>query len=537
MSVQLKKDDQIREIIRCGRDPVYFIKTYTKIQHPIKGIIPFDTYSFQDDCVNAFEDNRFNIILKSRQLGLSTICAAYALWEAIFHKARNILVIATKLATAQNFTKKVRTMLQSMPRWLLLTSYEHNQREIRFDNGSTIMAIPTSEDAGRSEALTLLIVDEAAFIDNFEQIWTGLYPTISTGGRAIVLSTPRGVGGQYYKLWTNAAANLNDFNPIKLPWNVHPDHDEAWFANETKGLGTKEIAQEFLCDFLSSGDTFLQPEDLDYLRVAIRPPIDRTGFDRNIWIWERPLLGTKYVVSADVARGNASDYSAFHVIDTNTCKVVAEYKGKVPPDQLADMLADIGRQYNTALLCPENNTYGYATVMRLRDTGYPRLYYDCARGNIYDYVPLSGTETPGFSTQSKSRIQVLTKLEELLRTKRLLSFSQRLFDELQGFIWNNGKAQAQKDSHDDLILSLAIGTWLTDVVFGTSSDHGKMTQALLSANVIARRDLDTVPGAPPSPGVMSNPYMKGINPYSVYRPAISGRGSQHGNVDLSWLIK
>lgn len=537
MIVVQKKDDQIREIIKCGRDPVYFIKTYTKIQHPVRGIISFDTYAFQDDCVNAFEEHRFNIILKSRQLGLSTICAAYAMWEAIFHKARNILVIATKLATAQNFIKKVKIMLQSLPKWLLLTGYEHNQREIRFNNGSTITAIPTSEDAGRSEALTLLIVDEAAFIDGFDEIWTGLFPTVSAGGRAIVLSTPNGVGGQYYKLWTNASAGLNDFNTIKLPWNVHPEHDQAWFDKETRGFGKKKIAQEYLCDFLSSGDTFLQPDDLDYVRTKIKAPIERAGFDRNIWIWERPTLGTKYIVSADVARGNSNDYSAFHVIDTGSCNVVAEYKGKVPPDQLADMLADIGHRYNTALLCPENNTYGYATAVRLRDMGYQRLYYDNARGNVYDYIPLSNDETPGFSTQAKSRVQILTKLEELLRNRQLNSYSQRLFDELQGFVWNCGKAQAQKDSNDDLIMSIAIGSWLTDVIFGTNADQGKMTHALLSANRVSRRDMDAVPGAPPPPSVFSNPYMKGINPYTVHRPVVSGQGPLQGSADLSWLVR
>ena len=191
---------QAKEIVKCGKDPNYFFKNYLKIQHPVRGLIPFNTYSFQDECVEQFIENRFNIILKSRQLGLSTLVAAYAVWMAIFHKEKNILIIATKLKVAQNFIVKVKTMIKSLPKWMLLPDIvSNNRQEIIFSHGSQIKAIPTSDDAGRSEALSLLIVDEAAFVRNFNTIWTGIYPTISTGGRVIILSTPNGVGGQYHK--------------------------------------------------------------------------------------------------------------------------------------------------------------------------------------------------------------------------------------------------------------------------------------------------------------------------------------------------
>ena len=244
------KQRQIKEIIKCGKEPQYFFNKYVKIQHPTKGTIPFKTYDFQDACVDHFRDHRFNIVLKSRQLGLSTISAGYAAWLAIFYKDKNILVIATKLSVAQNFIRKVKFVLHSMPKWLLLPEIINNNKQaLEFSNGSTIKAIPTSEDAGRSEALSLLIVDEAAFVRNFDTIWTGLYPTLSTGGRAIVLSTPNGVGGQYYDLWMQAQSGENEFNPIKLAWDVHPDRGEDWFKHETKNMSPKQIAQELLCDF------------------------------------------------------------------------------------------------------------------------------------------------------------------------------------------------------------------------------------------------------------------------------------------------
>ena len=148
--MSVTKNHQVREIVKCGKDPVYFMNKYLKIQHPVRGLIPFKTYPFQDDCVKYFNDHRFNIILKSRQLGLSTLVAAYSVWQAIFYKEKNILIIATKLAVAQNFIRKVKTAVKSLPSWLVLPEISaNNKQQVEFTNGSQIKAVPTSEDAGR----------------------------------------------------------------------------------------------------------------------------------------------------------------------------------------------------------------------------------------------------------------------------------------------------------------------------------------------------------------------------------------------------
>ena len=291
------KNRQVKELIRCGKDPVYFINKYVKIQHPTKGLVRFDTYDFQDVCLKDFVDHRFNVILKSRQLGISTLTAAYAVWLTLFYKDKNVLVIATKLSVAMNFIKKVKVALKGLPPWLVLPEIvSNNKQSIEFSNGSQIKAIPTSDDAGRSEALSLLIVDEAAFVRNFDELWMGLYPTLSTGGRAIVLSTPNGVGGQYYELYTKAEANENEFNPIKLPWDVHPEHDDEWFNNESKNLTKKQVAQELLCDFAASGDTFLSADDIEHLRQGIRNPLEKWGPEMGVWVWKYGLTEHKYML-------------------------------------------------------------------------------------------------------------------------------------------------------------------------------------------------------------------------------------------------
>lgn len=493
------KDAQIREIIRCGKDPIYFIKKYTKIQHPMKGMIPFDTYPFQDDCVQAFEDNRFNIVLKSRQLGLSTIVAAYAVWLALFRKDKNILIIATKLSVATNMMKKIKIVFQNLPKWIVMpTVVSETKQTIEFDNGSVIKAVPTSEDAGRSEALSLLIVDEAAFVRDFDTIWTGIYPTLSTGGRAIILSTPNGAKGQYYELYSKADLGDNDFNPICLPWDVHPERDQAWFDKESRAMNKKQVAQELLCDFLASGDTFVNVDQIELVRTWLADPKMRGGSDMNVWMWQTPLTAHKYIMGADTARGDGQDYSTFHILDVETAEVVAEYKGRLRPDQFGALIDEYGRMYNTALIVAENNSYGYATLMKLKELGYPRIYSDKQRNAAYigEYESSSeGAEGLGFTTNSKTRAQILTKLEEVIRNSQIRIRSRRFHDELRTFVWHNGKAQAERGKHDDLIMSLALTVWIFDTSDMHSGHGAALNAAMLAGMSSSKRTFDKVPNS------------------------------------------
>jgi hypothetical protein len=529
------KNAQIKEIIKCGKEPVYFFNRYVKIQHPTRGTIPFDTFSFQDDCVNSFNDHRFNIILKSRQLGMSTLVAAYAVWLVLFQKDKNVLIIATKLSVAQNFIKKVKTVLRNMPKWLILPEVVSNNKQlIEFSHGSSIKAIPTSDDAGRSEALSLLIVDEAAFVKNFDELWMGLYPTISTGGRVILLSTPNGVGGQYHKLYVGAESGSNEFNPIKIPWDAHPERDNEWFKATTANLSKRQVSQEYLCDFATSGETFLTGEDIDWVRSLVQSPVERMGPDRNVWVWKYPLSDHNYIVSADIARGDSKDFSTFHIIDSSAGEVVAEYKGKIPPDRFGDILNEFGIMYNKALLIPENNSYGYATIVRLRDLGYPRMYHNKRKGTyIGDYVPAQDINTAGFTTSGKSRNQILTKLEEVIRNKSLKIYSSRFSEEIKTFAWKGAKAQAAKGYNDDLVMSLAIGVWVYDASDTYGHDSNILNEAMLKA--MSRKsteyeDIDqTNPVMSPKPDHMSSRQEHNRKHIDKRQEKLLG--------DLSWLYK
>lgn len=187
-----KYDDDLKkaiklEYMRCSRDPVHFMRKYCKIQHPMKGKIPFNLYPFQEDVLTEFKDHRYNIVLKSRQLGISTLCAAYALWLMLFHNDKNCLVIATDQATSKNLVTKVRTMNENLPAWLkaqVSGIIEDNKLSLKYGNGSQIKAVAATDNAGRSEALSLLIMDECCEYDTKITVrnkTTGVVETISIG--------------------------------------------------------------------------------------------------------------------------------------------------------------------------------------------------------------------------------------------------------------------------------------------------------------------------------------------------------------------
>ncbi len=499
MSFKLSKQDIRKEIIKCGKNPNYFINNYAKITHPQRGLIPFKLYPFQEDLVENFLDHRFNVILKARQLGISTITAGFVVWQMLFHKEKNVLVIATKFGTAANLVKKVKNILKNVPEWLRIAHVTiDNRTSFELSNGSQIKASSTSGDAGRSEALSLLVVDEAAHIDGLDELWMGLYPTLSTGGRCIALSTPNGVGNWFHKIYSEAESSSNDFFPTVLPWQVHPDRDKEWFEKETRNMSRREIAQELECNFNMSGETVFHPADLEWIESLIVEPKYRTGFDRNFWIWEEYQPGAEYVISADVARGDGRDYSVFHVIKLQTMEIVAEYQGKITPDIFADLLFNAGGEYGSCMLVVENNSVGFAVLEKLIDRGYPNLYFSIK--SSHDYIDQIEAEyrtntIAGFTTSSKTRPLIIAKFEEFVRNKLIKIYSSRLLNEMRTFIWANGKPAAMRSYNDDLILACSIGCWVRDTTLSENARSIEYKKAAMGAMFSSKTNLDTtIPG-------------------------------------------
>lgn len=477
------------EYVKCATDPVYFMKKYCLIQHPTKGKIPFKLFPYQEELTHDIQESDRIIILKSRQLGISTLSAGYSLWTMLFHTDKNILVVAIDQLTSKNLVTKVSVMFENLPSWLKMKTTERNKLSIRLSNGSQIKAVASSGTSGRSEALSLVIIDEAAFVDNAEELWASLQQTLSTGGKGIILSTPNGTGNFFHRIWTASEEGRNQFVTKRLPWQVHPERTQEWRDRQDEELGLRLAAQECDCDFSTSGNTIVHPEMLTYYRQTyMLDPVEKRGFDGNLWVWEIPNYTKDYVVVADVARGDGSDFSGFHVIDVEEATQVAEYKGQVSTRDYGNMLVSIATEYNDALLVIENANIGWATIQQVIERGYRNLYYTpkdvgldsdryLARATDVQYTK---DQVAGFSMTQRVRPLIISKMELYLREKSCIIRSRRLLDELGVFIWRNARAEAQSGYNDDLVMSWCMGLWVRDTALKLRQAGIELTKRALT---------------------------------------------------------
>jgi hypothetical protein len=525
MSEQNIKDIIRQEYVKCMTDPAHFMKKYCMIQHPTRGRIQFNLYPFQDKVLHQFQKNNYNIVLKSRQLGISTLVAGFSLWMMIFHKDKNVLCIATKQDTAKNMVTKVRFMFENLPAWLRGTEkpLENNKLLLKLTNGSQVKAVSAAGDAGRSEAVSLLIIDEAAFIDSIDEIFASAQQTLATGGGCIALSTPNGTGNWFHQTWQKAEIGGNSFVPIKLPWMVHPERDQIWRDRQNNDLGIRMAAQECDCDFSTSGDTVFEPENIQWFEANIIEPIEKRGIDGNLWIYEQPDYNKNYLVVADVARGDGKDYSACHIFDTETAAQVAEYRGQIGTRDFGHMLVGIAAEYNDALLSIENANVGWDTVQTAIDRGYRNLYYSprqealtsdqWARRNNND-----NNLVAGFTTSVKTRPLMIEKFREYAHERMCIIRSKRLVEEMKVFIWKNSKAQAQEGYNDDLVMSFSMGLYLRDTALRFRKNNIEQDRAALMGFSVDRGS------------------------YNIYSARGHSQPNQwqmptdHGKEDLTWLL-
>lgn len=505
----------LREMKRC-KDPVYFISNYIHITTPStkEGDSKFNLWDFQKNCVNAFEENRFNVVLKSRQIGMSTLVSAYIIWLMIFHKNRNILVVSIKREDSSELINKIKYAYEHLPDWIkkIAKPKSDNVHTFELDNYSKVFASSTTENMGRGKALTHLMIDEAAFIDGLDAAWVSAWPTISVNGSVIVFSTPNGQSNFFYDLYTKAENKENEFNHIKLDWTVDPTRDENWYKTTISGMSKRQFSQEFGASFLMSGDTVIDPEDILRLKKGTKPPDAFIGLQRKMWVWQDCQADREYILSSDVARGDGEDYSAFTLIDSNSFEVVATFKDKIKTDKYAEFLYEIGEAYNWALVVVENNTYGWAVLQKLISMKYPNIFYmdkktmDLVEGWVDD----SRTDiVAGFPTSPKTRNMLITILEESIRNKKLKLYCTRIIEEMEAFIWERGKAQAKKGKNDDLLMSLAIGCFIKEITYSKFMKSADMNRLFIETfSVIKKATNLTMPG---DPGYRYENSMVGIN--------------------------
>lgn len=432
----LSYEQQIREIVKCRKNSHYFINEYIYFYDTQNNqTIDLKLWDFQEDYVASFQKDRFIIALKSRQLGFTTVTLALALHEIAFFQNTRILIIAQTESDAMNLLSNIKFMYDHLPDYLKPVTGRNSTTILEFPKlNSSIEVKACSPKAGRSIQATHVILDEYAFYNLGksstldEDIYTSIYPTISKAGKLTIISTPNGMGNHFHQLITKAKNGDSIFKLFELKWQVRPDRDEAWYQETLKALGPKKFAQEYECSFLQSGSPVFNSE---YLSIKAQP--------------KEPNRNHRYVIGADTSDGDInSDYSVASIIDLDTMEQVKEVRLRATPDKFAQILDNLGRQYNNAVVGVERNNMGGTVLLRLKDLSYP---------NIYKYK--DGKD--GWLTSSTSKPIMIDDLEEALRTEQLKICSPILLTELQTFQHlGGGKMGAPSSYHDDTVMSLAI---------------------------------------------------------------------------------
>lgn len=337
--------------------------------------------------------------------------------------------------------------------------------ELEFSNGSLITSIPTTEEAGRSEALSLLVIDEAAIIRWAHQIWAAAFPTLSTGGRAILNSTPYGVGNFFHNKWVEACAGGNQFNPIRLKWQMHPERDDNWYKEMATALGPRRTAQEIDGDFLTSGSSVFDLLDIraieeslsenvriDYRTHRLFRALLNKGNIRNLKdnliIFEEPNPKKHYTIGGDVATGRARDYSTLSIMDGDGNEAAA-FKMRIPINEFTALLGGLGVIYNRALLAPESNDIGLGVAAKLQDEGYHNLYYSKKLLKERGKHKPTEEKIPGWYTTKTNRPIIIGGLEEDIRLG-LVDIKDPFFvDEAYTFIYDDRNRPVAMGKGDD----------------------------------------------------------------------------------------
>jgi len=460
----MEQAELIEEFKKCKEDPIYFLSNYIKVVHPMRGLVPFNLYPFQRLIVNSLQDHRFNILRKFRQAGCTTIASAYSLWMALFKKHQTIVILSKGDVEATEVLDRIKVMYDELPSFLKPGVEESNKHTFKLKSTSVIKSRPSGKQSGRSLAGSMLIIDEAAFIDFVDTIWAAVYPIISTGGRVFVLSTVNGVGNWYHNNYVQAINKENSFNAIDINWESHPEYKrqegfehlykqmeekgvfvDKWEETTKKNMPVRQWLQEYECEFLGTGSTYLDGENLKMLVENQSGNYD-IKYNNRMRVWKDPEPHYDYVMGVDVALGRDRDYSAFQIINRYTGEQVAEfYSNKTPINDFADIIATEANYYNLAHVVVERNTIGNNLIDWLF--------------NVLEYENLWMEENGDFGVQTttKNRETILARMEEYIRVNAVKINSKRTVDELLTFIIaNSGKAEADVGKNDDLVMSLAL---------------------------------------------------------------------------------
>jgi hypothetical protein len=537
----LSREQLLLEYTKCMQNTPYALRTYLQTYDNTQSrYVPLELFPDQVRLVEDYDSFNENIALKYRQAGVSTVTAAWASKKLVFarkNKPEKVLIIANKLDTSVEFANKIREFTDQWPSWVGVTfSNDKNAaKHYKLTNGCEVKAVATSKDALRGYTPTILIFDEAAFIDADSDFWAACMASLSTGGKVIVISTPNGYDPIYYEIYEQANRGMNDFKITEMYWYRDPRYTKdlylvktddivhyflnreeyknekildysdvnpfernfaelvdlfkqgwkpssSWFEAMVKKLkyDKRKVAQELECNFLGSGDNVFDSNMLKSItdNMVQEPPTKMMS--GGLWIWKEPELGHKYIMGVDVSRGDSEDFSTFQIYDFDDREQVAEYLGKVPPDVLAEIAYKWGNMYKAFIVVDITGGMGVSTSRKLQELGYKDLYVDGVEfGNKWKYDPKMDLKIPGINFNSK-RVQIIASFEEGLR-HGLKIRSSRLLNEMNTFVYINGRPDHMKGQHDDLIMSLAMAVYVSDSSFSQLTKVSEQAKTMLES--------------------------------------------------------
>jgi hypothetical protein len=449
--------------------PIYFAKNFLKIQHPTRGSIPFEPYEYQERLIDAYHNNKQCIAMLPRQMGKTTCACAYLLWYTMFVPEAQVLIAAHKYEGAQDIMNRYRFGYENLPDFIRAGVYSYNRNTIEYDNGARIQAVTTTENTGRGKSLSLIYCDEFAFVqppEKAKEFWTALSPTLSTGGKCIITSTPNSDEDQFALIWTEAqkrfdefgneqALGTNGFHSFFAHWNEHPDRDEKWAQTERSKIGEERFRREFDCEFLIFDETLINAVRLAEMKGV--DPLMTMGQTR----WYKDINpNATYLVAHDPSLGTGGDYGAIQVFEMPTMEQVAEWRHNLTPIQsqvkvmreILKYIQERGMEKGgqpQLYYSVENNTLGEAALIVIRDIGeenFPGLFLSepIRKGHVRKF-------RKGFNTTHRTKITACSQLKNMLETQKMKIYSKPLVSELKTFVATGVGFNAKTGEHDDLI--------------------------------------------------------------------------------------
>ena len=475
-ATQKWSDEDLQHMAACmdpETGPKYFIENFFYIQHPTKGKIQYHPFEYQQELLDSYHGNRFSVNMLGRQMGKTTTAVGYLLWYGMFVPNSTILISAHKYTGAQEIMQRLRYAYETCPDFIRAGVTSYNKQSIEFDNGSRIMAQTTTETTGRGMSVSLLYCDEFAYVEpNIAvEFWTSISPTLATGGKAIITSTPNSDEDQFAMIWNEANKRTdeygntthlgkNGFHPFMAIWSQHPDRDETWANEERSRVGVERFEREHECKFLIFDETLINSICLAGLEGS--EPMMKMGQAR----WYKKIKpNLTYIVSLDPSLGTGGDYAAIQIFELPSFDQVCEWHHNMTPIQsqvriLRDLLKHMEERCIKAGVTPsiyysvENNTLGESALVAIDALGedtFPGLFLSepVKRGHVRRF-------RKGFNTTHLAKISACAQLKKLIETNKMKIQSKALISELKAFVSEGVTFKAKTGQHDDLVMSLLL---------------------------------------------------------------------------------